>query len=215
MPPSLRDGQNGLSRQRLDAAIEALGEKDTVYVCAVMEKIYAGEIDRRDKILASMSILAAPSSILVGGVAVLTNNAILHAQDYVDHSHDLAVVLMLMAMGGAFVCIGRMVWCFNLLLSGENYAYMPYADAMLAKILELKNYLSENVTRDDAHLAWFSESMRISMFANAATQNAIANEMRIRHRQGVFRNFFRTVAFSVLAFALAALHQAVPQTLSP
>ena len=204
----------GQEQAKLDpslvARVEALPERDVRYLSELMEKIYAGEIDRKDKILLSMTILAAPTTLVVGGIAYLINNLVDQFDNYLRDWRDLVVLLLLAALAGALWSLGRAVWFFNLLLSGENYSYMPYANAMLDKVLDLKSYLTANITADDGYLSWYAEAMRIPLFVEAATQNGVANEQRTAHRQGVFRNLFRAIAFSALTFVLIAVHHEVP-----
>ena len=197
----------------LVARIEALAQKDTAYISEVMEKIYAGELDRKDKILASLTILTAPATLVVGGIAFLLNDLIDHSSEYLNDWRNLAILLMFAALSLALVFAGRTIWFFNLLLSGENYAYLPYAETMLANILDLKTYLQDNVTKEDGALGWYADAMRIPLFARAATQNGVANEVRLQHRQGVFRNLFRTIALSALSYILVALHREAPHSL--
>ncbi len=64
------------------AEVEALPERDVAYLSQLMEKIYAGEIDRKDKILRSMVILAAPTTLVVGGIAYLINTLIDQLDSY-------------------------------------------------------------------------------------------------------------------------------------
>ena len=195
------------------ARVESLAENDTAYLSEVMEKIYAGELDHKDKILASMTILTAPATLLVGGIAFLLNNLIEHFSDYANDWRNLIVLLLFITLSLALIFAGRTIWFFNLLLSGENYAYMPYAETMLTNILDLKTYLQDNVTKEDGALGWYANAMRIPLFARAATQNGIANVVRLRHRQGVFRNLFRTIALSALSYILIALHREAPHSL--
>lgn len=208
----------GQEQSKLDpllvARVEALSERDVSYLSELMEKIYAGEIDRKDKILASMTILAAPTTLVAGGIAYLINNLVDQLDSYLRGWQDLVVILLLVALAAALWFLGRAVWFFNLLLSGENYSYMPYADAMLEKVLDLKGYLTANITADDGYLRWYAEAMRIPLFVDAATRNGVVNEQRTAHRQGVFRNLFRSIAFSALTFVLIAVHREVPTSVS-
>ena len=208
----------GQEQPKLDpllvARVEALPQRDVSYLSELMEKIYAGEIDRKDKILASMTILAAPTTLVVGGIAYLINNLVDQLDSYLRDWQDLVVLLLLGGLAGALWFLGRAVWFFNRLLSGENYTYMPYANAMLDKVLDLKGYLTANITADDGYLSWYAEAMRIPLFVEAATRNGVANEQRTAHRQGVFRNLFRAIAFSALTFVLIAVHHEAPTSVS-
>ncbi len=198
----------------LVARVEALPQQDVSYLSQLMEKIYAGELDRKDKILASTIVLAAPTTLVVGGVAYLINNLVDQLDSYLHGWQDLVVLLLLAALASALWFLGRAVWFFKLLLLSENYTYMPYANAMLDKVLEVKDYITSNVVVNDGYLSWYAEAMRIPLFVVAATRNGVANEQRTGHRQAVFSNLFRAITFSALTFVLIAVHREVPISVS-
>lgn len=190
--------------------IDHLGKDDLEYAEAFMKQLYAVEIDRKDKILASMSVVASPIAILIAGVAFLVNGVVDKPAEYITASPDIAVVVFLLLMLSLFASIAHALYNFHRLLSGENYHYLPDASGVLGNIAAIKAFCDQNNISSDGAVTSYARVNFIKQYAACAAKNCASNDIRLKYRQRVFRSTMLAVIFSALGLVAVAVHRGQP-----
>ena len=189
--------------------LTALGPEDLRFAEQITKQLYDFELDRKDKILASMSVVTAPITILIAGVAFLANE-LGAVPGRLDGRFDVAELAELVFSLLLLATIGRAFRGFRRLTSAETYSYLPDANTLLQDFYENAEYYG---TLDHVPDGAVADSMRaalIELYAESATRNREANELRLGFRQQVFRNTAYALAFAGLALAAVAVHREIP-----
>lgn len=190
--------------------IEKMGEGDLDYIHKSLSEAYKGEIDRKDKIISSMSVVSAPITILFAGVAFLTNSALDADQKYITRSPDVVVVLFYIIIIFLLIYVSKTLYNFHKLLSGEDYFYLPDADGILDNMAKNKAYCMDNNVTDDGEASRYSKADIILQLSESATRNCAANDVRLRYRQRIFRSTILAIICAALGFLVVAVHREQP-----
>ncbi len=197
-------------REQVKVFLDKLDDQDTDHAEGVLKDSYKGEIDRKDKILSSMSVLTAPITILAAGVAFLVNSVLDAGQGLLTSDPDITQVLLYVALLSLFFLIIIVTGDFNRLLAGENYHYLPDADDLLDSMARNKEYCLDNNILDEGAASRYSRLDIIMQMAESATKNCAANDVRLRYRQKIFRNTMFAVIAAGGGFISVALHRELP-----
>ncbi len=190
--------------------VNQLEDTDLKYTEEFLKEIYKFEIDRKDKILSSMSVVSAPITILIAGVAYLIKNVFDSPSLYVTSSPDVVTILYYIFMILLFFCIVKTIYFFHKLLAGENYYYLPDADGILKNIADSKRFCIDNSISEDGKVSNFARSSFIMQYAESASKNCVSNDKRLRYRQGVFRNTILSIIWAGFGFVAVAIHREQP-----
>ncbi len=190
--------------------ILSLGEIDLKYTEDFVKQLYTSELDRKDKILSSMTVVSSPITILFAAVAYLVNVVLDKSSDYISKNPDIVVVVYLILMTFLLWCIVKAMYYFHKLLAGESYSYIPDSLKVLNNILEVKNYCLEYALNDDGQVTTFSKANFVKLYAESAAKNCASNDKRLAYRQGVFRNTVFAVMYAALTFITVAVHREQP-----
>lgn len=201
-------------RAQAKAVIETLEKEDIKYTEDALKEAYKGEIDRKDKILSSMSVVSAPITILFAGVAFLTNSLFEIIQKTIFSDLDILVIVFYIIMAMLSYLIIVIIYNFHNLLGGENYYYLPNADDLLDDIVKNKEYCDENNTSIDGEVSRYSKANTIMQLSESSTKNAAANDIRLKYRQQIFRSTMLAIICAALGFFVVAIHREQPNVWS-
>lgn len=199
-------------RDQIKILMETFKKEDLEYTEEILKDSYKVEIDRKDKILSSMTVVTAPITILFAGVAFLSNNSLENNQRYLTYDPDLLVVMFYLVILFLIYFILSIIHNFHKLLGGENYNYLPYADNLLEMISNNKDYCIDNNIWADGEVIRYSRIDIIMQLAECSTKNAISNDVRLKYRQRTFRSTMLAIICAALGFLVASVHREQPDT---
>ena len=195
--------------------VNLLSPADLIYAEAVASKLYDLEVDRRDKILASMTVVSGPITILIASVAFLANTTLDPSSDYMTTAPDIIVVVYYLVVLTLIWSVCLALLNFRRLLLGEFYSYLPDANALLNNFCDTKRYCDAVGMGGDGQVAGLMRINIVRLYASCASANRTANDHRLVYRQGVFRNTTRAVLMVAIGFVAVAIHRQQPHIWSP
>lgn len=196
----------------VESLVESFDIDDLNYTENTLKDAYKAEIDRKDKILSSMTVVTAPITILFAGVAFLTNSLLDSNQHYMTNNPDLFVVFFYIVISFLLYFLLSILYNFHRLLAGENYYYIPYGDDLLESIAENKSYSVSMGSTAVGEAARYSKIDSIMQLSESSTRNGMANDIRLKHRQRIFRSTMLAIICTALGFLVVSVHRQQPDT---
>ena len=194
--------------------LQRLGVEDLKFAEELAKQLYAAEIDRKDKILASMTVATAPITVLVASVAFLANVTLDTSSDFLSLRPDVVVILCYILLCILLIFVCRTLFFYHRLLTGEYYRYLPDAGVLASNMAEIKRYC-EAYALDDGAMAQYMRVNLVGMYTECAARSCKANDQRLIFRQGVFANVARAVLVVVASLIAVAVHRAQPHIWNP
>lgn len=176
-------------------------EKDATFAEGFFREAYKAELDRKDKILSSLTVISAPVALLLAGAGYVLNKLI--ALDTYSVYLLYCIVISLFSIGTIFLFL-TILFIFQHIVS-KPYAYISLPSQFLADIRQLEQHYDEiKGGAADGDLSSDLRAILVEEYAKAATHNTAVNEGRLKKRAWAFRALLvSTFTFGLCILALA------------